>query len=131
MKTYIDYYSAVHWNEGSLILFNEIHEIDPDFNEYEEMEENENGNYPDIYQYFLTSWNANYVYWLKDRFPELIIAYSDKLNMWVLCVDHYGTGWDYVWTECKLPEEVLPTFNEEGKGESEVTRTFKARFMRH
>lgn len=39
MKTYIDYYSAVHWNEGSLILFSEIHEIDPDFNEYEEMEE--------------------------------------------------------------------------------------------
>ena len=131
MKTYIDYYSAVHWNEGSLILFNEIHEIDPDFNEYEEMQEDEEGNYPDIYQYFLTSWNANYVYWLRSRFPNLIIAYSDKLNMWILCVDHFGTSWDYVWTECELPEEVLPTFNNEGKGESEVTRTFKARFMRH
>lgn len=131
MKTYIDYYSAVHWNEGSLILFNEIHEIDPDFNEYKEIEEDKEGNYPDIYQYFLTSWNENYVQWLKGRFPELIIAYSDKLNMWILCVDHFGTSWDYVWTECKLPEKVLPTFNNEGKGESEVTRTFKARFMRH
>lgn len=130
MKTYIDYYSATHWNQGSLILFNEIHEIDPDFNEYEEMEEDEDGNYPDIYQYFLTSWNDYYVGWLKDKFPELIIAYSDKMNMWILCVDHYGTAWDYVWTECRLPGDVLPRFKE-GKGESEITRTFKAKFMRH
>lgn len=27
---------------------------------------------------------------------NLLFVYSPKLDLYVLCVDHYGTSWDYV-----------------------------------
>lgn len=131
MKTYIDYYSAVHWTNSSLILFNDIHEIDPDF--HNETEPDEEGNYPEIHQYFLTALNDKNVEWMRKTFPDVILAYSDKLGLWVLCVDHFGTSWDYVWTE--VSENLTKYygddfFNEKGEGTITLQRDIKAKFMR-
>lgn len=131
MKTYIDYYSAVHWTNSSLILFNDIHKIDPDF--YVETEPDEEGNYPEIYQYFLTALNDEDVEWMKKTFPDVILAYSNKLGLWVLCVDHYGTSWGYVWTE--VSENLTKYysdnfFNEKGEGTITLQRNITAKFMR-
>ena len=32
----------------------------------------------------------------------VIMSYSNLLDCDVLCVDHYGTSWDYVLTDCDL-----------------------------
>ena len=57
--------------------------------------EDEEGNYTKIYQWFLTSYSLDDVRFLEDHFG-LLFTYSEKLDLYVLCVDHYGTSWDYV-----------------------------------
>ena len=44
----------------------------------------------DIYQYYL----IRDPYWLEKA--EELVLYSDKLDCYVWCIDHLGTGWDYV-----------------------------------
>lgn len=81
------------------ILMNNVVELDeniweniPDvFNEEEDDYE-----YPEIYQWYLTDISSeSEANWLMETF-ELILAYSDKLECWVLCVPHFGTSWDGV-----------------------------------
>lgn len=127
MKTYIDYYTAVHWNNNSLILMNNIHEIDPDFEE--PMNEDEEGNTREYFQYFLTSMSDEAAKFSRKFFPEVKLAKSNVLDCWVLCVDHYGISWDYVWTECK--EIMLPDkWDEKGHGEIKMDRRWTARFLK-
>ena len=129
-RYYIDYHSAVHWLNGALVLCNDIPNIDPGIYDKMEWYEDSEAN-REIYQYFLTSYSKWDVDWFKDTFPDLIFTYSDKLDLYVLCVDHWGTSWDYVWTTCKLPEDVLPDkWNEKDTAETEHQRTYKIRWMR-
>lgn len=65
-------------------------------------EETEDGDiiYNDIYQYYIINaneWDIEYI--RKYYNDELIIAYSEKLENYILCVDHFGTSWDYVLTD--------------------------------
>lgn len=49
----------------------------------------------EIYQWFITDcseWDMKY---LRDTFG-LLFTYSDLLDCYILCVTHWGTGWDYV-----------------------------------
>lgn len=127
MKTYIDYYSAVHWNNNSLILMNNIHEIDPDFEE--PANEDENGYFHEYFQYFLTSMSDEDAKFTHKFFPDIKIAKSNLLDCWVLCVDHFGTSWDYVWTECKhimMPDK----WDEKGNGTIKMDRRWTARFIK-
>lgn len=68
-----------------------------------ESEEDEDGYVceVDIYQYYIiSSYDADT---LKDYTNELVIYY-EELDLYLLCVTHYGTGWDYVpsnWKEVK------------------------------
>lgn len=127
MKTYIDYYTAVHWNNNSLILMNNIHEIDPEFEE--PMNEDEEGNPRDYFQYFLTSMSDEDAKFTRKFFPDVKLAKSNVLDCWVLCVDHYGTSWDYVWTECR--EIMQPNeWDEKGHGKIEMDRKWTARFLK-
>ena len=70
----------------------------------EEYYEDENAyserNEPEIYQWYL----CNVTEWEKDNLKEMgiILSYSNLLDCDVLCVDHYGTSWDYVLTDVKL-----------------------------
>lgn len=67
----------------------------------------------DIYQYYLCNIDDYSREILIDN--GFIISYSDKLECDVLCVDHYGTSWDYVLTDIKLFE----TYEELEKYEKE------------
>lgn len=94
-----NYYVATHWLHNKLILCNEIPAVDEAiwdnirFPIADEAEE-----YREIYQWFLTDCNENDVEWLEEHFG-LLFTYSEKLDLYILCVDHYGTSWDYVyWT---------------------------------
>ena len=140
MVYYIDYYSAVHWLNGDLILFNDIHEIDEEFfiELYEKKEDGDLGDPVEIYQYFLTNYSDDDVKWMQETFPQLHFAFSQKMGLWVLCVDHFGTSWDYVWTRCELdwvkgdeatvPHSPLNWVND--KYESKIDMVKTAKFMR-
>lgn len=55
---------------------------------------------PEIFQYYL----CNVSEWEKEQAEKagLILSYSNMLECNVLCVDHFGTSWDYVLTDVKL-----------------------------
>lgn len=103
MKYLTNYKVATQWLNGSLILCNDIVNIDPSvfenlrFETYDE----ETGEYTEIYQYFLTNYDEGDVEFLEQHF-NLLFSYSDMLDLYVLCVDHFGTSWDYVATETDL-----------------------------
>lgn len=108
---------------NSMILCNNILQVDEciadnlecgDFYDYKD----EDGNYytreeyeadkdgkifedaRDFYQYFIVSLAFSDVDYIRDHFgDELTLLYSDKLDNYILCVDHWGTSWDYVLTD--------------------------------
>lgn len=57
----------------------------------------------EIFQWFLTDCSEGDVEFLRKHFG-LLFTYSDKLDLYVLCVTHYGTSWDYVEWETDLPQ---------------------------
>lgn len=76
-----------------LVLCNNV--INMDYSIYDNMinlEEEET----DIYQYYL----CNLSEFERQKLEEygIILSYSDLLECDVLCVEHYGTSWDYVIT---------------------------------
>lgn len=131
-RTIVDHYI------GDIVLCNNIVEVDQSvydnliieekyYNENDEeiTEEeyyNDDNAYCDssvseIYQYYLCN-ISNYD---KEQCKKagLILSYSDMLDCDVLCVDHYGTSWDYVLTEVKLFDnyEELEKYEESGDQE--------------
>ena len=97
-KTFTTSYAvAVKWLHNDYVLCNNITEVDPSvydnmrFSDYNE----EDDTYTEIYQWFLTDASESDVQYLEKHF-ELKFTYSDKLDCFVLCVDHLGTSWDYV-----------------------------------
>lgn len=60
----------------------------------------ENGNEYDIFQYFIIT-DSGYEF-LEEYAPEEIIFYDDELDLYVWGITHWGTGWDYVFTNIKV-----------------------------
>lgn len=112
-KGYASYKTIVEHYIGDIVLCNNIVEIDDIWcnmiNGYDEDTE----EYVDVFQYYLCNLNE----WNRKELEEMgiILSYSDKLECDVLCVDHYGTSWDYVLTDVKL----FDTYEELEKYESE------------
>lgn len=103
-----NFYIAAHWLHNSLILCNEIPEVDPsvfDNMRFELWTEDEDGyeSETEIYQWFLTDCSDFDVEYLEQHFG-LKFTYSDLLGLYVLCVTHWGTGWDYVYWETDIPQ---------------------------
>lgn len=125
MTNYTTYSIATHWLDGGLILCNDIGKIDESIWDNMRKYYDENDEPIEIYQYFLTSWSESDVEWLEKTFG-LIFTYSDKLDCFVLCVDHWGTMWTGVscevlnddWARCN-PDLLItdknpnPTFKKE------------------
>lgn len=115
------YRTIVEYFIGDIVLCNNIVEVDQSvydnliieekyYNENDEeiTEEeyyNDDNAYcdtsaPEIYQYYICN--------LSDHDKKqcekagLILSYSDMLDCDVLCVNHWGTSWDYVLTNVKL-----------------------------
>lgn len=92
------YKTAVHWLHNNLILCNDIVEKDPSVVENLAWIDQD----AEIYQWYLTDCDDSDVEFLREHFPALIFSYSGLLGLWVLCVDHLGTSWDYVGTDTDL-----------------------------
>ena len=100
-KTYrTNYRVATQWLNNSYILCNEI--VEKDFSVYENvhfpLEDEETGEMTEIYQWFLTDCSESDVKYLEETFG-LLFSYSDLLDLYILCVPHCGTSWDYVYCE--------------------------------
>lgn len=132
MKYYIDYYSAVHWLNRSLVMINDtIFDIDADYED--PYKEDEDGKPREIFQRFITDFTEDEVEWMGKTFPGVILSYCNTLNKYILCVDHWGTSWDYVWTECELDwvkESKNMGWNEKNEAHYTIARNINTRFMR-
>ena len=64
------------------------------FQDYDE----ETDSYTEIYQWFISDCSEDDVEYLERNFG-LLFTYSDLLDKYILCVDHFGTSWDYVHCE--------------------------------
>lgn len=87
-----------------LVLCNNITEIDfsvYDNIRYEDLEDDED---LEIYQYYLCDLTE---YERKTLIEYgIILSYSDMLDLDVLCVEHWGTSWDYVMTDIEWTEDI-------------------------
>lgn len=96
-KFFTTYSEAVHWLHNSIIMCNNIGDIDNTifdncrFEAYDE----DTDSYMEIYQYFITDCSQSDVEYLEKHFG-LLFSYSELLDKYILCVDHWGTSWDYV-----------------------------------
>lgn len=89
---------------GDMVLCNNIAEIDSSVYEnarfpwIQEIEEDGEvyEKETEVYQYFLLSANESDIEYAEEIFPDALFSYSDMLDLFVLCVDHFGTCWDSV-----------------------------------
>ena len=87
---------------GRVWLFNKAPELSNYDFEYEVGSDydEENDDYIDIYQYYLIDADNYTLRKLNEiNCKDVIIAYSETLEEYVLFVDHFGTSWDYVMTD--------------------------------
>lgn len=112
-----NYAVAVKWCNNALVLCNNIPEIDDSVwdnfepivdldyeTEYDEEGEEIKPRCPEcgegedrveIFQWYITDCSKWDVEYLTETFG-LLFTYSDLLDCYILCVTHFGTGWDYV-----------------------------------
>jgi hypothetical protein len=106
MKKYsTNYRVATKWLNNSFIMCNHIGEIDPEIydNIRFSLEDEETGEYRDIYQWFITDCSEFDVAFLEKHF-NLLFTYSPLLDCYILAVDHCGTSWDYVYCDTDLEQ---------------------------
>lgn len=94
-------------SHGDIWLFNQAPKLsnydfefvlNSDYNE-------ERDEYIDIYQYYLIAIDDYTLEKLQElKCKDLIIAWSNTLEEYVLFVDHFGTSWDYVMTDIEPTE---------------------------
>jgi hypothetical protein len=96
-----NYRVAVEWLNNSLILCNNITVIDSTVYNNLRFSIDDEGEYLEVYQWFLTDCTDDDVDYLEEHFG-LKFTYSELLETYVLCVDHYGTSWDYVYCDTDL-----------------------------
>ena len=101
-----NYAAAVNWLHKGLVICNNLPNIDPSVfeNMRKNLEDEDTGECRDIYQWFITDFSLWDVEWMEETFPDLIFTYSDLLDVFVLCVDHFGTPWHGVMTTCTKPQ---------------------------
>ena len=61
-----------------------------------------NDNYDDIYQEFVITEGG---YEFLEKYTDEIVYYNEELDVYLWCVTHFGTIWDYVLTNIKLVTE--------------------------
>ena len=94
---------------GRVWLFNKAPELsnyDFDFEVGSDYDE-ETEEYTEVYQYYLIDISSYDIEKLNEiKCNDVIIAYSETLEEYVLFVTHFGTSWDYVMTDFEPTEDL-------------------------
>lgn len=90
-----NYRVAVHWLNNSYVMCNNIPEVDNTI--YDNLRFELDGTIV-IYQWYITDASKSDVEYLEEHFG-LLFTYSELLDCFILCVDHYGTSWNYVYCD--------------------------------
>lgn len=95
---YLDY-RALSKILGEPILNNQIRMVTrhSDFDSWELVLGND--SYDDIYQEYIISGGA---FDFLERYTNEIVYYNQDLDIYLWCVTHFGTSWDYVLTDIEL-----------------------------
>jgi hypothetical protein len=103
----ISYKTLVERYFDNMILCNNI------ANNYEDLEvvagsdyDEEEDTYKDIYQYFIVDGCFNEEDLQKVGEELGVVYYNSNLDLYILGVDHFGTGWDYVLTDIEPTENL-------------------------
>lgn len=91
----------------NLVLCNNILQLDEFL--FDNIVVGEIGEDTEIYQAYIidiANYNIEYLQENLENTNDIIIAYSDMLDCYVLLVDHFGTSWDYVPTDIKLTDDL-------------------------
>lgn len=98
----ISYKRLINRISNNIWLFNnapKLSEYDFEFEIGSDYDE-EAGEFIEFYQYYLIDINPYMIEKLqKLKCKDIVIAWSEKLEEYVLMVDHFGTSWDYVLTD--------------------------------
>lgn len=88
-----------------MVLCNNIQNIDDysiyDNMKYERGEDEDDDELPEVYQFYIVQPDNLYFEQYKDNF---VMTYSDVLDVYILCVTHFGTSWRYIGTGVKIEE---------------------------
>lgn len=106
MKTnFISYADAVKRFGNSYVLCNNVTTIDTEMweNMWGDFFKEDEETLIDIYQYYITDCSETDVKFLT-KWYDLKFLYSEVLDCFVLCVDHWGTSWTGVMIEDKSAE---------------------------
>lgn len=105
----ISFYTLIKAISYEMILCNNIAEVDQEIfcNEvigtlYDE----ETDEYNDVYQYYIVNLACPIDILQKLNSDSLHILYSEKLDVYILAVTHFGTSWDYVLTDIEPTENL-------------------------
>lgn len=96
------YNTLVHYY-GNVILCNNIMQLDQSL--FDNIVVGNITEYTEIYQAYITDYTESEVEYYKELTQDnndIIIAYSELLDNYILLVDHLGTSWTYVNTDIEL-----------------------------
>lgn len=96
---------------GDMVLCNNIYQVDDTIFDNVIVGDiyDESGEMIEIFQFYICNindWNIEYIKELTKDNNDIIIAYSEILDCYVLMVDHFGTSWDYVLTSVELSDDI-------------------------
>jgi hypothetical protein len=113
MEYQTTYRTAVEWFNTNIVLCNKLPEIDPSVidNLYSTSSDDD---IDEIFQWYITDATDSDVEWLTEHFG-LIFTYSELLECNILCVNHYGTSWDYV----TISTDIKQAERKEGEGKNQ------------
>lgn len=100
----ISYRRLIRAYVENMILCNNVAE-DVDFmmSAYDDIavydEDEDEYTYPEIYQWYITDCNEYEKEALEEYGVQLV--YNEAMDLYILPVTHFGTGWDYVMTGVK------------------------------
>lgn len=98
---YLDY-SSLSKIVGDCILNNQLRIATENYGcgEWEQIAGYDNDG--DIYQEYIITEGG---YKFLERYTDEIVFYNEELDVYLWCVTHFGTSWDYVLTNIKLVTE--------------------------